>query len=87
MSEDPDLDDKVKQIVWTLWGVTGTNGLVGDLKSFRREFNRFVAKEEDRREKEATSQRARDRNLVLAVLAVLASLLAVIVVLVLAVVK
>jgi len=81
---DPSLEDQVKRIAWTLWGITGSNGIVGDLKDFRREFNRFVAKEEERREEEGKAQRARDRNLVLAALSVMAALVGVIVVLVLA---
>jgi hypothetical protein len=81
----PSIEDQVKQIAWTLWGVTGSNGIVGDLKDFRREFHAFVAREEERREEEAKAQRQRDRNLVLAALSVMGALLAVIVVLIVAV--
>lgn len=85
MPEGLDLDDQVKQIVWTLWGVTGSNGLVGDLKGFRREFAEFIAKEQERRDNDAKAQRVRDRTLVLAALSVVAALIGVIVVLMLAV--
>jgi hypothetical protein len=44
----------------TLWGASGQNGVAGDLKAFRREFQAYAAEEEQRRE-EVTKESRRMR--------------------------
>jgi hypothetical protein len=82
---DESQEDRLTRVEYAIWGLRGNNGMIGDLKDFRKEFEDFMDKEAKRREGEATAQRVRDRNLVVAALGVMASLVAVIVVLVLAV--
>jgi hypothetical protein len=61
----PETDDRIQRMEWTLYGLTGNNGLVGEMKQLRRELNDWRDEERQRRENEREAEldeRKRDRR-------------------------
>jgi len=59
----------------TIYGITGSNGIYGDLRAFRREFHEYVAKESVRREEDAKAKSSATRAVNIALLAAVIALI------------
>jgi hypothetical protein len=58
-------DDRIQRMEWTLYGLTGNNGLVGEMKQLRRELNDWREEDRQRRERERETEledRKKDRR-------------------------
>jgi hypothetical protein len=58
-------DDRIQRMEWTLYGLTGNNGLVGEMKQLRRELNDWREEDRKRRERERETEledRKKDRR-------------------------
>jgi hypothetical protein len=66
--------DRLRDLELTLWGRTGQNGVVGNLKDFRREFHAYVEEEEKQRREEAQESKADRRQRVLMTLGLVSAI-------------
>lgn len=68
-------DQQIASLRQTLHGVSGNNGVYGDLRAFRGEFQRYVSEEQQRREAEAKDRLSGQRAVVIALLAAVVALI------------
>jgi hypothetical protein len=58
-------DDRIQRMEWTLYGLSGNNGLVGEMKQLRRELTAWREEDRQRRERERETEledRKKDRR-------------------------
>lgn len=55
------VEDRVRKVEFAIWGLQGTNGLVGDVKAIRRMIEAQDA-EREKREAEERRERKQDRR-------------------------
>lgn len=63
---DDEQEHLLTRLNYAVFGVTGNNGIRGDLTNFRREFTAYVAAEAQRREDETKDKLRKDRALAIA---------------------
>lgn len=54
-----DVEDRIQKVEWTLYGLSGGNGLVGEVRGLRDELHGWREEERQRREEEAKAERER----------------------------
>ncbi len=72
---EPDVAQAIARLEHSLWGVSGQNGMQGDLKAFRAEFREYVQSEAVRRETEQKERLSAQRALSLSLLAAIVALI------------
>lgn len=77
-----DLEEDVQRIKYAIWGLTGDNGLISDLRQHKADFRAYVEREEKRRLEEVDRQKSRDRALLIAAFGAIGTLMTVIVTLI-----
>lgn len=72
---EQDVAQAIARLEQSLWGVSGQNGMQGDLKAFRSEFREYVRDETERRESEQKERLSAQRALSLSLLAAIVALI------------